>query len=115
MGLRDENTIDIVMDPRPGHPEDGKLVLLILDAVPMDEPTRLELLARKLRAYVQYVADDGFRRERGLAPGDVRIKVVCFEHNPPTGTMLKITGVQPHGQPDASVPVAFVFYGKGFP
>ena len=86
MGLGEKDTIDIVLRARPGHPEDGKLVLVIVDAIPQDEATRFGQLVEKLRSYVGYAQHEGLKRD-GIEPGDVRIYVVCPPENPPTPTM----------------------------
>jgi hypothetical protein len=115
VGLADTTSIDIVMQPRPGHPEDGKLVLIAFDGELRDEAARFNLLINKLRVYVEYICGRQCRRDHGVDWRDVRIYVVCAPHNPPTPAMCEILKVQPHGRPDQAIPVSFKVHGQGFP
>ena len=100
MGLRDLNTIDIVLPRPPFETEPCKLVLLIIDAtsdLPGGDAERYTMLLRKLTSYLAYVAGPAFPAEHpDLTPQDVLIRILTVM--PPTPQMLQIDAIKTKDQ-----------------
>jgi len=98
MGLRDLQSIDIMLRAPPFEKEDCALVLLIVDSttdLPDDE--RYTMLIRKLATYLAYVAATSFTTEHpGLRPSDVIVRVLTVV--PPTPEMLQVDAVKTKDQ-----------------
>ncbi|MGN6371348.1 MAG: hypothetical protein ACTHN5_24095 [Phycisphaerae bacterium] len=100
MGLRDLNSIDIILPRPPFESEECKLVLIIIDAtsdLPGGDAERYTLLLRKLTSYLAWVAGPAFAAEHpGLTPHDVLIRVLTVM--PPTPQMLQIDAIKTKDQ-----------------
>jgi hypothetical protein len=98
MGLRDLNTIDIVLQRPPFETEECKLVLIIIDATSdIPDAERYTMLLRKLTSYLAYVAGPAFVSEHpDLIPADVLIRVLTVM--PPTPQMLQIDAIKTQDQ-----------------
>ena len=101
MGLRDLNSIDIVLPRPPFETEPCKLVLIIIDATSdIPESERYTMLLRKLTSYLGYVAGPAFAAEHpDLTAEDVLIRVLTVM--PPTLQMLQIDAIKTKVAADA--------------
>jgi hypothetical protein len=100
MGLRDLNSIDILLPRPPFETEPCKLILIIIDAtsdLPGGDAERYTLLLRKLTSYLAWVAGPAFTAEHpDLTPADVLIRVLTV--TPPTPQMLQIDAIKTKDQ-----------------
>jgi hypothetical protein len=94
MGIRDLDTIDMILERPAFEVPDCKLVMVIMDAtsdVPDDE--RYKMLLRKLTSYLAWVAGPGFAEEHpALTAADVIVRVITV--TPPTAQMLQVDAVK---------------------
>lgn len=98
MGLRDFDSIDIVLRRPPFETEECKLILLIIDSTSdLSDDDRYNLLVRKLGSYVTYVANPSFASEYpDLTSRDVIIRVLTVM--PATTKMLQIDAIRSKDQ-----------------
>ena len=105
MGLKDRNTVDIVMrEPGPG----SRAALIIYDAGDIsDNHARETALHEKLATYLNFVRSgqlvSGYPQLTGCAPF---IKIIC--RTSPTVAMTQIESVGASSAPEISLPVEIV-------
>jgi hypothetical protein len=94
MGLRDLNSIDIVVEAAAFEPEVCKLILIIIDATSdLSDDERYTMLLRKLTSYYSYVAGPGLGADHpGLRVEDVIVRVLTV--TPPTQKMLQVDAIK---------------------
>ena len=94
VGLRDANSIDMIVQPLPSEVDLCKLVLVIVDSgSETDDAVRYQLLIQKLAAYVAFVNGEMFKKEYPtLAADDVLVRVLTVVE--PTAQMLQVEAVR---------------------
>ena len=101
MGIQDTNVIDLIVKDKKGG-----LNLIIVDGGVADPQKRFQLLAAKLKTYVNHVMSDEFRKEHpGVTPKNVTIMVFC--ETEPTEQMKQIVQVSPAGDRENSISVVY--------
>ena len=113
MGLRESNSIDIIIHPLPNETEPCKIIFIIVDgSADLSDAERFTLLVRKVSAYAGYTLSPEFREQHpGLTPGDVLIRVLTVTL--PTQQMLGLHGVrarEPGQDPSSDAPFLRVSY-----
>ena len=94
MGLREADSIDMILQRPPFETEPCKLILMVIDATTgLDADTRFQMLVTKLAGYLAYVTSPEFEKDHpGMTAADVIVRVLTV--TPPTTTMQQIDAIR---------------------